>query len=515
MKLKPVTKVDQTKDAAENEHSYELAANTEPFRITKNCQLASLALSPSSEINLCMLSTNGKLIFYDLSTSFPSTAFQISFDGANDETLLTYVRRDEKIGQTLTKKVKFLVKCVTTPLAQKPSALKLCPKPAGPGRQYVAVGSFDGSVQIVDIFASDIERQFCVHNCPIICLEWVLSDGIVSAASIKVSCANVNSTPSMTTLSKTENSVSVISGPYRNEIYLTNIKTGFSRALRRNDDLVDDFSIKMIRVSHFGTFLAVTFDGRQPMEIWDMKSARLLRRMARTCPLIIDICWSNKHHSENQIHIGNEEEIDFIELLIFLIVSETNTTKQTVYRENLVILDNENRLYHVVVKGVHVRDGKQVNSQCLNNATVTCMTWKGEILAFGYSDGRMSIWNLETKKFDATKLNSSLGLGPVEKIRFSTGVGGVSTGDFSLLALHSSGRLMLWNAFDISNPLVLYDEQDETVKILDADLLSDDISPILLTSDGCLRIYSGYSNLSNAVKNEYHVIENNFVRSAF
>lgn len=33
---------------------------------------------------------------------------------------------------------------------------------------------------------------------------------------------------------------------------------------------------------------------------------------------------------------------------------------QLVSRENLVILDNENRLFHVVVKGVHVRDGKQV-----------------------------------------------------------------------------------------------------------------------------------------------------------
>jgi hypothetical protein len=39
-------------------------------------------------------------------------------------------------------------------------------------------------------------------------------------------------------------------------------------------------------------------------------------------------------------------------------VSETN-----IYRENLVVLDNENHLYHVVVKGLHVRDGKEVNTQ--------------------------------------------------------------------------------------------------------------------------------------------------------
>lgn len=34
-----------------------------------------------------------------------------------------------------------------------------------------------------------------------------------------------------------------------------------------------------------------------------------------------------------------------------------------VFRENLVVLDEECHLYHVVVKGLHVRDGKEVNSQ--------------------------------------------------------------------------------------------------------------------------------------------------------
>lgn len=36
------------------------------------------------------------------------------------------------------------------------------------------------------------------------------------------------------------------------------------------------------------------------------------------------------------------------------------------FRENLVVLDEECHLYHVVVKGLHVRDGKEVNSQVQN-----------------------------------------------------------------------------------------------------------------------------------------------------
>lgn len=34
----------------------------------------------------------------------------------------------------------------------------------------------------------------------------------------------------------------------------------------------------------------------------------------------------------------------------------------SVIRENLVVLDVDNHLYHVVVKGLHVRDGKEVNT---------------------------------------------------------------------------------------------------------------------------------------------------------
>ena len=43
--------------------------------------------------------------------------------------------------------------------------------------------------------------------------------------------------------------------------------------------------------------------------------------------------------------------------------SNENKEQQLIYRENLVVLDDANHLYHVVVKGMHVRDGKEVKTQ--------------------------------------------------------------------------------------------------------------------------------------------------------
>ena len=43
--------------------------------------------------------------------------------------------------------------------------------------------------------------------------------------------------------------------------------------------------------------------------------------------------------------------------------NDENKEQQLIYRENLVVLDDANNLYHVVVKGMHVRDGKAVKTQ--------------------------------------------------------------------------------------------------------------------------------------------------------
>jgi len=117
--------------------------------------------------------------------------------------------------------------------------------------------------------------------------------------------------------------------------------------------------MSMIRASHYHSYLAVAFDA-QPLEIWSLTTRRLLRKMSNACPLIVDMAWSGKHHQvpapEHQGELAQARSVTGADVA-------TQQEEALVYRENLVVLDNDNRLYHVVVKGMHVRDGKEVKTQ--------------------------------------------------------------------------------------------------------------------------------------------------------
>lgn len=99
------------------------------------------------------------------------------------------------------------------------------------------------------------------------CLEWSDSTQLVSAGHTQT--------------------LSSLSSIVRNELYHTDVRTGSSKVIRPE---ADESPIELIRVSHFGSYLAVAFK-EQPLEIYDLKSFRLLRKMARTCPVIVDMAW--------------------------------------------------------------------------------------------------------------------------------------------------------------------------------------------------------------------------------
>jgi hypothetical protein len=103
----------------------------------------------------------------------------------------------------------------------------------------------------------------------------------------------------------------------RNDLFLTDIRTGWKRQIRPEQE---ESPIEAIRVSHYSSYLAISFR-HDPLEIWDLQTQMLLRRMNKRCPLIADMCWSGKHHQEKMVN-----------------------DRTRIYRENLVVLDNDNHL---------------------------------------------------------------------------------------------------------------------------------------------------------------------------
>nr|CAD2190580.1 unnamed protein product [Meloidogyne enterolobii] len=298
--------------------------------------------------------------------------------------------------------------------------------------QLAAVGSSTGIIHLINVCGEKIckFKDLQIHSCPVKCLEWAGPNAIVSAAYI----ASLSS-----------------SNTVRNDIFITDIRTGWKRRLRPERE---ESPIETIRVSHYNSYLAISFR-QNPLEIWDLGTQRLLRRMNKRCPIILDMCWSGKHHQSKIV----------------------NESKTKIFRENLVVLDNDNHLYHVVVKGLHVRDGKEVSTQWKSGAAfLRCMVWKDDVLAFGDSAGRIGVWVLGDKSHCRQSGLGNSTRGPVLRIVFSK-----LAGDFTLAAQHPTS-LVIWDTERLHTVFVL---QRPGLSVIDIDMCG--LTPVYITSDGMLR----------------------------
>ncbi|VDM58750.1 unnamed protein product [Angiostrongylus costaricensis] len=291
----------------------------------------------------------------------------------------------------------------------------------------IAVGSHSGILHLVDVFTCDIIREFTIQSSPIKCLEWGGAYTVITSGySHSLSTAQV----------------------VRNDLFATDIRTGMKRRIRPE---ADESPITLLRVSFYQCYLALAFQ-REPLEIWDLKDFRLLRRMSKTCPLIVDMAWSCKHHG----------------------IKTTEGGGLSVYRENLVILDSDNRVYHVVVKGLHVKDGKEVNTQLKSGGwSIRTMAWKDDILVMGDAEGRVVIWDLGRRQSRDIRASRF----PVVRMTFSR-----LAGDHTLAILHPR-ELSLWDTEALTRQHHV--SLDPSQSALDMDLCG--VSPVLLTNDNVLR----------------------------
>ncbi|PIO75023.1 hypothetical protein TELCIR_02953 [Teladorsagia circumcincta] len=138
----------------------------------------------------------------------------------------------------------------------------------------------------------------------------------------------------------------------------------------------------------------------------------------------------------------------------------------------------DNRLYHVVVKGLHVKDGKEVNTQWKSGGwSIRTMAWKDDMLAMGDAEGRVVIWDLGRRQSRHVRASRF----PVVRMTFSR-----LAGDHTLAVLHQR-ELSLWDteALTRQHQVTL----DSTRSALDMDLCG--VSPLLLTNDNVLRYAPG------------------------
>ncbi|XP_003366760.1 conserved hypothetical protein, partial [Trichinella spiralis] len=152
--------------------------------------------------------------------------------------------------------------------------------------------------------------------------------------------------------------------------------------------------------------------------------------MSRRCPIVVDMAWSTKHHHVQRLNVNNSNSggggglgVDSKDEMMIELDNDETTVQESptnhhqqhqsqagvLYRENLVVLDHENHLWHVVVKGLHVKDGCEVQTQWTGTSgPMSAMAWKEDLLVFGDSDGQFCAWNLQSKTSNCCK-SSDLG----------------------------------------------------------------------------------------------------------
>ncbi|ETN76688.1 hypothetical protein NECAME_03357 [Necator americanus] len=160
-----------------------------------------------------------------------------------------------------------------------------------------------------------------------------------------------------------------------------------------------------------------------------------------------------------------------------------------------MIYFSDNRLYHVVVKGLHVKDGKEVNTQWKSGGwAIRNMAWKDDMLAMGDAEGRIVIWDLGRRQSRHIRASRF----PVVRMTFSR-----LAGDHTLAVLHPR-ELSLWDteALTRQHQIIL----DASRSALDMDLCG--VSPILLTNDNVLRYAPAAAKNSPMLEKDIPVLLN-------
>ncbi|KAI1731485.1 WD repeat-containing protein 11 [Ditylenchus destructor] len=440
-----VANISCCEERVEAQLTYERACFSEAQRASSRVRVMGSALCPVSQSSIVLMFNSGKLVFYQLLSQDHPEIEPYRICSVEDHIQLTTEL------QNVYENLRFSQAGLITPLCSTVTTVRMRPmdpanmaRTAGSdeksdenrsesritrldGLHLAAIGTSTGTVHLVNVFNGRIELDLQIHTCPVKCLEWGGSNILISAAY----SASLSS-----------------SSTVRNDVFATDIRTGVKRRIRQE---AEESPIELIRVSFYQCYLAISFRS-EPLEIWDLKSMRLLRRMSKRCPVIVDMAWSGKHHNIKT-------------------VSDTS-----IYRENLVVLDNDNHLYHVVVKGLHVRDGKEVSTQWKSGATLLrCMVWKDDVLAFGDSAGRLGVWDLVRSQCRQTGLTQST-RGPVLRCVFSR-----LAGDSTLAVQHPTS-VVLWDTERLQ-PIQQF--QHPGLSIIDVDMSG--VTPLYIASDGMFR----------------------------
>ncbi|CAF2904464.1 unnamed protein product [Rotaria sp. Silwood2] len=430
--------------------TYDLIYYSDPFRLVKNTRICSFSVSPKDETSICVILTDGKVLFWNIDQK----NFSIL---SNSET-----NNEGNIGNRIP------LGGVMFSAPPGPYVLNMCPpmtvKNWKEWQALLAIGCTNGDIVFFDLTDGIIQRQLAVHSCTVRGVLWLSSQIILSWGY---------QTPS--------DGRSTV----RNEIFMIHFQTGRQEPFR-SEITHEESPIESLKVSQSKNYLIILFRD-QPFELWDLKSFTLIRRLPKKCPRILALDWSSnilvmkKTSGETNTlpstksHSNTESEHD-VNRPSNESENTSNDHEKKLSRENFIFTDEYNLLYHFYVEGRTIKEVATVPPDHSSSAA-TDLVLKGDYLLSGDIDGIIQIYNIKLKQSKTFNTRRS----PIRKVRFAPG-----KGNFRAFILFNDG-VDIWDIRDRDRISTLKYPRD-TIQVTDGDWASSD-KIILACSDHCLRIY--------------------------
>ncbi|XP_042498165.1 WD repeat-containing protein 11 isoform X2 [Macadamia integrifolia] len=229
-------------DALKNVKNSSITADSSEVTVTDRC---------SSSVDT---STHG----YEFNAVNESELVNRSF-GHKSKSVHTYADLSFKI--SLVAQLHLLSSTITTLAVPSPSLMATLarggnhPAPAVP---LVALGTQNGTIDVIDVYANALAASFSVHNSIVRGLRWLGNSRLVS-----FSYAQVNEK----------------AGGYNNKLVVTCLRSGLNRTFRVLQK-PERAPVRALRASSSGRYLLILFRDA-PVEVWAMtKSPMMLRSLA-------------------------------------------------------------------------------------------------------------------------------------------------------------------------------------------------------------------------------------------
>lgn len=297
------------------------------------------------------------------------------------------------------------------------------------GHPLLALGTFNGTIQIVDMVKLRTRSQYLVHgpiapsNFPVRGLYW-----LTASTLIFYTCEDVGK------------------GEFINKVFLLDLHTGRLREIRKSNAAEATF-IRGLRVSPLRQYFVLMLKDK-PFELWDIASLSTIALLKASQVTALD--WCPTQGTPTGAGVRPREQFMFV-------LADGTTHQHSVGDGGVTVVPFQGEV---------------------GTGIISSIAWKDSLLVSGDTAGTIHCYNLETKR--ALVFNTNKGL--VRNIVFAPGDKG-----HQILVNFSEGEFGVWDVdhgVRISTSSYL---KSRDLRALDLDWLTPS-HPVVSTSDGCVRV---------------------------